>query len=149
MKNAKKCNKWLLPISFFLIQVASGQTVVGKWKTVDDRSGIEKAIVQIYKENGLLQGKIVKILEEGKQDAICSKCDDEFKDKPILGLHIFKDLKKSDKDEYKGNEMLDPENGIKFRGKLWLDPDNEDQLKVRGYLVFLYRTQTWYRVKEE
>lgn len=149
MKKGKMFNKrFLLPISFLFIQIAFGQTVVGKWKTVDDRSGIEKAIVHIYKEDGLLQGRIVKILEKGKEDAICSKCDDDFKDKPILGLHIFQDLKKNNKNEYKGNEMLDPENGIKFRGKIWLDPDNDNQLKVRGYLVFLYRTQTWYRVKE-
>ncbi len=147
MKNGKMFNKWFLFMAFLYVQAVCGQTVVGKWKTVDDRNGIEKAIVHIYKENGLLQGKIIEILEKGKEDAICSKCDDEFKDKPILGLQIFKDLKKNHKDEYKGNEMLDPENGIKFRGKLWLDPENDNRLKVRGYLVFLYRTQTWHRVK--
>ena len=149
MKNDKMLNKCILPSVFLFVQVACGQTVLGKWKTVDDRNGIEKAIVHIYKEDGLLQGKIVRILEKGKEDAICAKCDDEFKDKPILGLHIFQDLKENDKNEYKGSQMLDPENGIKFRGKIWLDPDNENQLKVRGYLAFLYRTQTWYRVKEE
>lgn len=139
----------MLLICFLLLQITWGQTVFGTWKTVDDRSGIAKAIVRIYKENGLLQAKIIRILEKDKEDAVCTKCDDEFKNKPILGMHIFQDLEKNDKDEYKGTKMLDPEHGMKFRGKLWLDPNNANQLKVRGYLAFLYRTQTWYRVKEE
>ncbi|MBO0322465.1 DUF2147 domain-containing protein [Muricauda sp. CAU 1633] len=149
MKSKKMSLKWILPLFFLVFQAVSGQTVFGKWRTVDDRSGIAKAIVHIYNENGLLQAKIVQVLEKGKEDAICTKCDDEFKNKPILGMHIFQDLEKNHKDEYKGNKMLDPEHGMKFRGKLWLDPDNDNQLKVRGYLAFLYRTQTWYRVKEE
>ena len=32
---------------------------------------------------------------------------------------------------------------------LFLESDNLDELKVRGYIYFLYRTQTWLRVKGE
>ncbi|RPG32505.1 MAG: DUF2147 domain-containing protein, partial [Muricauda sp. TMED12] len=48
----------------------------------------------------------------------------------------------------KGDRLFDPEQAMTFRGRVWLDEDNENLLKVRGYLAFLYRTQTWHRVIE-
>jgi hypothetical protein len=31
---------------------------------------------------------------------------------------------------------------------MWFDEDDMDVLKVRGYILFLFRTQEWYRVTE-
>ncbi|MFD2098328.1 DUF2147 domain-containing protein [Flagellimonas iocasae] len=142
-------NKLMLPLFFLLLQSALGQTVFGKWKTVDDRNGITKAIIHIYKEDGMLQAKVLKILEEGKENAVCAKCDGDRKDKPIVGMKIMEDFEQNDKGEYKGNNLFDPEQGMTFRGKVWLDEENENRLKVRGYLAFLHRTQTWHRIMEE
>lgn len=149
MKGIKTFHKCFFVLTILFFQNMWSQSVFGKWKTMDDRSGTAKAIVEIYRENGLLQARIIKILEKGKENALCTKCKGKLKDKPVLGMKIFRDLEKNDKDEYKGTNMLDPEHGMTFRGKLWLDPENKNQLKVRGYLAFLYRTQTWYRVKEQ
>lgn len=138
-------------ILFFLliIQVGTAQkTVFGKWKTIDDRNGVEKAIIKIYEKEGLMYGEVHEILEEGKKDAVCEKCDDERKDMPVLGMEIITAAKKSDKNEYKGKTLFDPEQAMTFRCKIWLDDDDEDLLKVRGYLAFIYRTQTWIRVEE-
>lgn len=132
-----------------MVQASWSQSVFGKWKTIDDRNGVEKAIVEVYKKNGMLQARIHKILEKGKEDALCIKCKGELKDKPIVGMKIMDDFKKNSKGEYKGNRLFDPEQAMTFRGKVWLDPDNKNRLKVRGYLAFLYRTQTWHRVLEE
>ena len=38
--------------------------------------------------------------------------------------------------------ILDPENGKIYKCKIWLE---DGKLKVRGYIMFLYRTQTWHR----
>ncbi|NKI32603.1 DUF2147 domain-containing protein [Croceivirga thetidis] len=129
----------LCPMLFF------GQSILGKWKTIDDRNGLTKAIVNIYEKDGLLYGKIETILEKGKEDARCIKCKGDKKDKPVIGMVIIDGFKKNNKGEYKGDTLFDPEQGMTFRGKIWLDPDNPDKLKVRGYLAFLYRTQTWVR----
>ncbi|WP_420602091.1 DUF2147 domain-containing protein [Flagellimonas sp.] len=136
-------------VCFFMLQCTYSQTVFGKWKTVDDRNGVAKAIVEVYKENGLLQARILKILEKGKENAVCIKCKGELKDKPITGMKIMDDFERNSKGEYKGKRLFDPEQAMVFRGKVWLDPDNKNKLKVRGYLAFLYRTQTWHRVIEE
>jgi len=39
----------LLVLPIILPVVASGQSVTGKWKTIDDTSGEEKSIVEILK----------------------------------------------------------------------------------------------------
>ena len=45
----------------FFLQIGLSQTVLGKWKTVDDITGKEKGIVEIYEKNGKFYGKIVEI----------------------------------------------------------------------------------------
>lgn len=149
MKKTSKINKYILVVFLLLFQITWSQSVFGKWKTVDDRNGITKAIVEVYEENGLLQAKVLKVVEKGKENALCVKCKGDLKNKPVNGMKIMDDFKKNSKGEYKGNRLFDPEQAMTFRGKVWLDPNDPNKLKVRGYLAFLYRTQTWHRVITE
>lgn len=148
MKNRKTYNKWIGLVCFLCCQIALSQTIFGKWKTIDDRDGANKAIIEIYEEDGLMHAKVVKILQEGKKDARCTNCKGDRKDKPILGMKIMEDFEKSNKGIYKGDTLFDPEQAMTFKARVWLDEENENRLKVRGYLAFLYRTQTWHRVIE-
>ena len=50
-----------------------------------------------------------------------------------------------DDDEWGDGEILDPNNGKIYDCKIWLE--GNDILKVRGYVGFFYRTQTWKRKK--
>ena len=137
----------ILLLFFGSINFLSAQSVFGKWKTIDDRTGKPKGIINIYKKDGQMYGFIEKILEEGKEDALCVKCDGKLKDEPIIGMEIIKGGEKNEDGEWKGKHLFDPEQAMTFRFKIWLNPDNEDELKVRGYLAFLFRTQTWLRVE--
>ena len=142
-------NKYiLLVVAFALMQSTYAQGIFGKWKTIDDKTGIAKAIVEVYEKNGLLNARIIQVLEKGREDALCINCKGDLKNQPVKGMHIIRNFKKNGSDEYKGSNLLDPESGTTYRGKLWLDSDNADKLKVRGYVAFLYRTQTWHRLKE-
>tara|TARA_R110002012_G_scaffold322099_1_gene555475 strand:- start:9350 stop:9790 length:441 start_codon:yes stop_codon:yes gene_type:complete len=127
---------------------AISQNVFGKWKTIDDRTGNPKGVIDIYKKEGKMFGKVVEILEKGKKDAICTKCDGDLKDEPVLGMVIIKGAEKQEDGEWKGKHLFDPEQAMTFRCKIWLNPDNPNELKVRGYLAFIYRTQTWIRVED-
>lgn len=132
-------------LSFCLISGA--QSVFGKWKTIDDRTGQPKAVIHVYQEDGLMHGEVETILEKGMEDAICDNCEGERKNKPIIGMKIIDGLKKNDDGEWKGKTLFDPQQAMTFHCKIWLNPDNPDELMVRGYMAFLYRTQTWLRVK--
>lgn len=125
---------------------ATAQDIFGKWKTIDDETGREKSIVEIYREDGKVFGKVVKILNKDRQDAACDKCKGAKKDKPILGMVIIEDMEK-DGEEYSGGSILDPNKGKEYRCKLWVDEDDPNKLNVRGYVAFFYRTQNWFRVK--
>lgn len=133
----------------FLVFVLSfsmySQSIIGKWKTIDGVSGVEKSIVEIYKENGKLFGKIVDILDPNDKDALCKKCKDDNYNKPILGLILIKNMQK-DGDYYRKGTIFDPEHGKTFKCRLKIT-DNQDVLQVRGYIAFLYATQYWERVK--
>ena len=140
----RKIKTGLLFFFYGMLSVSS-QTVFGKWKTIDDRTGKPKGLIEIYEKDGLMYGKILEVLEEGREDVLCVKCDGKMKDQPVVGMHIIKKGEKNEDDEWKGKYLFDPEQAMTFRFKIWLNPDNSDELKVRGYLAFIYRTQTWVR----
>jgi len=122
------------------------QDVTGKWKSIDDETGEAKSIIEIYKKDGKVYGKIVEILNKDRQDAKCTECDGANKDKPILGMVIMNGLEK-DGDEYDGGTILDPQSGKVYKCLIELEEANK--LKVRGYIGFslLGRTQYWTRVQ--
>ena len=143
-----RCTVLVSFMSLLFCSMTHGQDVFGKWKTIDDRTGKPKAIINIYEHKGLLYGRVVKIVEKGKENATCVKCKGDRKDKPVVGMKIIDGLKKNSSGEWKGKTLFDPEQAMTFRCKIWLNPKNKNELKVRGYLAFIYRTQTWIRVTE-
>lgn len=124
----------------------SGQSIIGKWKTIDSVDGEAKSIVEIYKKGEKVFGKIIEILNPEKKDAVCNKCEGEAKDKPVLGFELIKDMVKY-KGEYKKGTIFDPVQGKEFRCRIKLTK-NPNILQVRGYIAFLYATQYWERVND-
>ena len=124
--------------------VLAADSPVGRWKTVDDKSGQVVSEVQLYEHDGKLFGKIIALTEPTDtqgQPATCTKCTGADKGKPIIGLVIVQGLSLSG-DRYKGGTILDPDDGKIYKAELWVE---EGTLKVRGYLGLFYRTQTWFK----
>ena len=138
--------KQITTIAFLLLfQISFSQTVFGKWKTIDDETGKEKGVVEIYEHKGKVYGKIIEIFEQNKKHLKCEKCEGDDKHKPILGLVIIKGLTKND-DIYDGGKIVDPKNGKRYHCKITLV--GKDKLIVRGYIgIPLFgRSQTWIRL---
>ena len=132
---------------FFLCSVLTinGQSILGKWKTIDAQDGNRaKSIVEIYEKGGKIFGRIVDILDPNDKDALCTKCKGEEKNTPVLGLDIIKNMLK-DGNYYRRGTIFHPEHGKTFRCRLKLT-DDKDVLQVRGYVGFLFATQYWERV---
>jgi len=134
----------LLSILFFTTFHLEAQDVTGKWKTIDDETGVAKSIVEIYKKDGKVYGKIVDLIDPKKENAKCTECPGDDKNKPLTGLVIIRGLEK-DGDEYNDGKILDPISGKLY--KCYIALESPDLLKVRGYVGFalLGRTQYWSR----
>jgi len=123
---------------------AEQNTPVGRWKTVDDKTGKPKAIVVVYEASGRLFGRVEATLDpNGKK--VCDLCKDERKNQPIVGMVILRGLA-AHGEEYSGGDILDPNNGSVYRCRLRLQ-DGGRKLSVRGFIGFslLGRSQVWTR----
>lgn len=129
--------------ALLIVSIAvAADSPVGKWKTIDEKSGKVVSEVELYDQSGKLFGKIVGLTDPNNaqgQPKKCTACTGEDKDKPIVGLVIIKGLS-ADKDRYKGGTILDPDDGKVYKAEVWPE---DGKLKVRGYLGVFYRTQTW------
>lgn len=138
--------KHFLILVFLVSFSGQAQDIFGQWKTIDDQTGEAKSIVEIYKRDGKVFGKIVSILNPEVKDALCLKCEGEDKNKPVLGFELIKNMTKEGR-YYKNGTIFDPEHGKKYKCRLMLT-ENPDILQVRGFIAFLYASQYWQRVKE-
>ena len=125
------------------------QSVVGKWITIDDETKKKKSVVELYKSEGKLYGKIVSLYpREGREEnPVCKKCTDDRKNKPLVGLQIVRGLV-WDGSEWEDGTIVDPENGKVYTVKIWRDEDNPDRLNVRGYIGIFFRTQQWVKYED-
>jgi uncharacterized protein (DUF2147 family) len=142
----KKTSFVIVALFFVTFFYGQNQTVIGKWKTIDDETGKAKSIVEIYEKSGKIYGKVVEILEEENKKKVCSSCSGEDKNKPVLGMIIIKGLTKDAKG-YANGKILDPKNGKLY--KCFITLDEKDKLEVRGFIgISMFgRSQYWYRVK--
>ena len=124
-------------------------TPAGLWKTIDDKTGKERSLIRIGEAGGVYTGTIEKSLDpNATPGAVCDKCTDERKDKPLIGMAIVRGVKQNadDKEVFDGGDITDPDNGKVY--KLRLKPlEGGKKLEVRGYIGPFFRNQTWIRVE--
>jgi uncharacterized protein (DUF2147 family) len=136
----------VVTLSLSVRAFAADATPVGVWKTIDDKTGQPKSIVEIFELKGELAGKVSQVLQSDQgPNPICKECDGDRKDKPVVGMTIMWGMKK-DGDEWSGGKILDPKNGKTYGCKMHLT-DNGQKLEVRGFVGFslLGRSQVWER----
>ena len=149
--NKPKILKNLLVAAHAMLVFAAAQaqmTPVGSWHSMDEKTGELKSLIVIAEKGGALNGHIEKLLrKEADQKGVCKECNDDRKDKPMLGLEIIRGAKQVEgKDVWEGGKILDPENGKEYT--LRMTPiEGGKKLEVRGSIAFFGRTQTWVRAQ--
>ena len=145
--------KHLILAAAFAIAAGSafGQaSPAGLWKTIDDKTKTERALVRLSESGGVFVGKIEKLLApDAKPDGVCDKCGDDRKDKPMVGLEIVRGVKKSESENtWDGGTILDAAEGKIYKVRLQL-AEGGSKLEVRGFVgaPLLGRTQVWQRVE--
>ena len=136
-----------LPLVALSFGAFAQNSPVGKWRTIDDKTGKVKSVVEITEAgNGTLQGKVVQVLDSEKgPNPLCDACKGANHNKPIEGMVIAWGLR-HEGDSWDDGKIMDPKNGKVYSAKM-TPIDGGRKLEVRGYMGFslLGRSQTWIR----
>lgn len=136
----------VIGILCYLPLIHAAESPVGRWTTIDDKTGEKKADIELYLIHGKLYGKIIHRYVKPGDPELCMSCPGAFKDKPIQGLRFIWGLKDKGNGVWSEGQLIDPKTGKIYHLKMSV---KDDKLHVRGYIgvPLLGRTQVWIHAK--
>jgi uncharacterized protein (DUF2147 family) len=119
----------------------------GWWQPIDDKTGKPLGLIRIYEQDGLFFGRVEPSSPDDDRSRRCSRCTDERRDQPVIGLLLIRNMRPQG-DEYSGGDILDPDTGRVYGCKFRLTNGGRE-LIMRGFFgVSLFgRSQTWRRTE--
>jgi len=138
-------------IALFMVFAFSGflqaaDSITGAWSLPvlkGKDKGKEHFQVEIFEKDRVYYGKIIK-LTALPENALCTKCKKERKDKPLMGMLILWGLKK-EAGRYVEGKIYDVEAGKEY--KCSIVQITPDRLKITASVLFLSESHYWTRVK--
>jgi uncharacterized protein (DUF2147 family) len=122
-------------------------TAAGWWQPIDGKTGEPLGLINIYQDHGLFFGRIEPSSPSDDRSRKCTRCPDERRDQPIIGLVLIRNMRQQG-DEYVGGDIVDPDTGWIYGCKFRLIDDGR-KMVMRGYFgISLFgRSQIWKRVE--
>lgn len=126
---------------------AEARAYLGDWTTYSDETGEAQVVVRISESNGVVQGRIIRVLptrEHPNPQFICDDCTGQYQGVDLRTIPLITGMEWH-RDHFRGGRVNDPENDKSYKATLKLDGPN--RLRVRGYIGVpaLGRTQVWRR----